>query len=99
MISIDENKINATKIVKSSKYFQYAVKHYGVTRSVCKTAFVILHDTTPSLLRTLCTKMTIGHVIPTDNRGKHSNRMTISDETKVAIKEHFFGVLKSPTVS
>jgi len=43
--------------------------------------------------------MTIGHVIPTDNRGKHSNRMTISDEAKVAIKEHFFGVLKSPTVS
>jgi len=99
MISIDRNKINATKIVKSSKYFQYAVKHYGVTQSVCKSAFVILHDTTPSLVRTLCTKMTIGHIIPTDNRGKHSNRMTIPDETKDAIKEHFFSILKSPNVS
>ncbi|XP_060841995.1 uncharacterized protein LOC132922469 [Rhopalosiphum padi] len=98
MISIDRNKINATKIVKSSKYFQYAVKHYGVTQSVCKSAFVILHDTTPSLVRTLCTKMTIGHIIPTDNRGKHSNRMTIPDETKDAIKEHFFSILKSPNI-
>jgi len=99
MISIDENKINATKIIKSSKYFQYAVKHYGVTRSVCKSAFVTLHDTTPSLVRTLCMKMTIGHIIPTDNRGKHDNRLTIPDETKVAIKDHFFSILKSPNVS
>lgn len=99
MISIDENKINATKIIKSSKYFQYAVKHYGVNRSVCKSAFVTLHDTTLSLVRTLCMKMTIGHIIPTDNRGKHNNRLTIPDETKVAIKEHFFSILKSPNVS
>lgn len=99
MISINRNKINATKIIKSSKYFQYAVKHYGVNQSVCKTAFVILHDTTPSLVRTLCMKMTIGHNTPTDNRGRHNNRSTIPDETKVAIKEHFFSILKSPNVS
>jgi len=99
MISINEKKINATKIIKSSKYFQYAVKHYGVTRSVCKSAFVTLHDTTLSMVRTLCMKMTIGHTIPTDDRGKHNNRLTISDETKDAIKEHFFSILKSPNVS
>jgi len=99
MISINEDKKNATKIIKSSKYFQYAVKHYGVTRTVCKSAFVTLHDTTPSLVRTLCMKMTVGHILPTDNRGKHNNRLTISDETKVVIKEHFFSILKSPNVS
>jgi len=99
MISINEDKKNATKIIKSSKYFQYAVKHYGVTRSVCKSAFVTLHDTTPSLVRTLCMKMAIGHIIPTDDRGKHNNRLTIPDETKVAIKDHFFSILKSPNVS
>jgi len=99
MISINENKINATKIIKSSKYFQYAVKYYGVNQSVCKSAFVILHDTTPALVRTLCMKMTVGHITPVDGRGKHNNRLTVSDETKTAIKEHFFSILKSPNVS
>ncbi|XP_016665046.1 uncharacterized protein LOC100168562 [Acyrthosiphon pisum] len=98
MISINRNKINATKIIKSSKYFQYAVKHYGVNQSVCKSAFVILHDTTPALVRTLCMKMTVGHNTPVDGRGKHNNRSTISDETKVAIKDHFFSILKSPNI-
>ncbi|XP_060864746.1 uncharacterized protein LOC132940952 isoform X2 [Metopolophium dirhodum] len=98
MISIDRNKINATKIIKSSKCFQYAVKHHGVNQTVCKSAFVILHDTTPSLVRTLCVKMTVGHNTPVDGRGKHSNRLAISDETQVAIKEHFFSILKSPNI-
>ncbi|XP_060861477.1 uncharacterized protein LOC132938575 [Metopolophium dirhodum] len=98
MISINESKINATKIIKSSKYFQYTVKYYGVNQSVCKSAFVILHDTTPALVRTLCMKMAVGHITPVDGRGKHSNRLTVSDETKNAIKEHFFSILKSPDI-
>jgi len=44
-------------------------------------------------------KMTVGHNTPVDGRGKHSNRLTISDQTQVAIKEHFFSILRSPDVS
>lgn len=98
MISIDENKINATKIVKSSKYFQYTVKEYGVARSVCKVAFVTLHDTTLSLVRTLCNKMTLGHLIPTDKRGKHKNHPAISKQTQHLIKKHFFDTMASADV-
>ncbi|CAI6367475.1 unnamed protein product [Macrosiphum euphorbiae] len=98
MISINRNKINATKIVKSSKCFQYAFKHNGVNQSVCKSAFVILHDTTPTVVRTLCMKMKLGHNTPVDGRGKHSNRLTISDQTQVAIKEHLFSILRSPNM-
>lgn len=99
MISIGEEKKHLGKVVKSAKAFQYAVKEYGVLRYVCKTAFILLHDTTLSLVRTLCKKMATNHLIPSDNRGRHENRHTISVKTQEQIKVHFFETLHSPDVS
>lgn len=99
MISIGAEKKRLGKVIKSSKAFQYAVKEYGVLRYVCKTAFVLLHGTTLSLVRTLCKKMATNHLIPLDNRGRHENRHTITKETQEQIKIHFFETLHSPDVS
>lgn len=99
MISINEERINCSKMSKSSKYFHYTVKEYGVSRSVCKKAFLILHDTTPALLRTLCNQLSTNHLIPVDKRGRHHKRATIPEETKELIKSHFFQTMDSPDVS
>lgn len=98
MISINEDKKNDPTISKSSKYFQYTVKEYGIPRTVCKSAFVSMHDTTPSLVRTLCLKMNQDHLIPTDKRGRQDQQATISDEKKESIKTHFFKTLESPNI-
>jgi hypothetical protein len=99
MISIGAEKKRCGKVIKSSKAFQYAVKEYGVLRYVCKTAFVLLHGTTLSLVRTLCKKMATNHLIPLDNRGRHENRPTITKEIQEQIKIHFFETLHSPNVN
>lgn len=99
MISINEERISCKNMTKSAKYFQYTVKDYGVLRSVCKTAFLILHDTTPALLRTLCNQLSTNHLVPVDKRGRHTKRATIPEETKELIKSHFFQTMDSPSVS
>lgn len=98
MISINEEKKNDPKITKSSKYFQYTVREYGVSRIVCKTAFIAIHDTTQSLVRTLCKKMSQNYLVPTDKRGRHE-QTTIPEEMKESIKTHFFKTIDSPNVS
>lgn len=99
MISINETQKSLKKSAKSSKYYEYTVKEYGIHRSVCKSAFIILHDTTPAMVRSLCEKMSINCLIPTDQRGKHVNQPTISEHTKKMIKSHFCDTLQSPDVS
>lgn len=97
MISINEEEINSSSRVKSSKYFKYTVKEYGVSRSVCKTAFIELHDTTPAFVRTICIKMSKNHLLPTDDRGKHRKGENV--ELKSLIEKHLLEILESPDVS
>lgn len=99
MISINEEKKSCPLAMKSSKYFEYTVKEYGISRSVCKNAFITLHDTTPALVRTLCLKMSANCLIPTDERGKHKNDPFINKEMENLIKQHMLEILESPAVS
>lgn len=96
MISINEKKRNSGL---KSKCFQYSVKEYGVVRSVCKTAFIVLHGVTKSVVRNLTEKMISNHLVPTDKRGKHEKHLTIPLPVKELIKTHLFETLESPTVS
>lgn len=97
MISINEEKKNSSLRMKSSKYFEYTVKEYGVSRSVCKTAFIELHDTTPAFVRTICIKMSKKHLLPLDERGKHRKGENV--KLKDSIEKHLLEILESPYVS
>lgn len=99
LISINESRMCSSKKTKSTKYFEYTVKEYGISRFVCKTAFIALHGTTLSFVRTLHTKMVEGCLIPTDNRGKQQQRVISMLNTKALIKDHLFSILESPNVS
>lgn len=79
--------------------FDYTVKEYGISRSVCRNAFIILHDTTPGLVRSLCNKISTNYVIPSVNRRLNVKYSTIPQETRELIKSHFHDVFKSPNVS
>lgn len=96
MISIDEKK---KKSGVNSRVFQYSVKEYGILRSVCKIAFISLHNTTQSMVRNLCYKMIANQLIPIDKRGKHKKQQTIPEPAKELIKTHLFDTLNSPDVS
>jgi len=96
MISIKVERLHCKKAFSNN--FIYTVKEYGILRNVCKKAFIYLYDTTPTIVRTLCGKLTTNILIPTDNRGKHENNLTISEQTKDLIKVHFFNTLESPTI-
>lgn len=98
MISITKEMKSCTKS-KSFFLFQYSVKEYGITRYVCKSAFISLHDTTHAHVRTLCKKMSENNLIPKDKRGRHEKQPTITEEMKELVKVHFFQVLDTPTVS
>lgn len=99
MISINNEKKSCTKPSKSYFQFQYTVKEYGITRYVCKSAFMSLHDTTHAHVRTLCKKMSENNLIPKDKRGRHENQPTISEKMKEQVKLHFFQIMETPTVS
>lgn len=99
MISMNEEKKMSKPTLKSSKFFQYSVKEYGISRSVCKNAFISLHNTTLAMVRTLCLKMRANFLIPTDKRGKHEKQPAISERMRFTIKEHLLQILESPDVS
>ncbi|XP_050543999.1 uncharacterized protein LOC126907037 [Daktulosphaira vitifoliae] len=99
LISMNEQKkLNYYDKGKSSKFFQYRVKEFGIFRDVCKNAFVILHGTTMALVRNLCQKIKAKYLFPNDERGRHDNHLTISNEKKEKIKVHFFSILESPSI-
>ncbi|VVC40918.1 Hypothetical protein CINCED_3A006661 [Cinara cedri] len=97
MISISKEKKSCTK-PKSNFQFNYTVKEYGITRYVCKSAFMSLHDTTHAHVRTLCKKMSENNLIPKDKRGRHEKQPTISEDMKEQVKSHFFKILETPTI-
>lgn len=99
MISIKDGKHSNGTVLKFSKMFEYTVKEYGVSRLVCKTAFVILHDSSMSMIRTLCNKMCAKFLIPTDERGKHNNKHALPEDMQELIRIHFLSILESPAVS
>lgn len=101
MISISEDKRFRPGSVKtSSRLFRYGVRRRGEMSFVCKTAFIDLHDTTVTVVRTLCAKMMNKSVlIPSDNRGRHQSHYFIPEPTQELIETHFYAVLESTSVS
>lgn len=99
MISINEKKQNCSNLIKtSSKLYNYGVKKYGVLEHVCKQAFIELHDTTTTVVRTLCNKMLAKQLIPLDKRGKHGKKPTLPEQIVELIEAHLYATLESPTV-
>lgn len=96
LININEKK---QKSGVKSKFFEYSVKEYGVLRSVCKIAFISIHNITQATVRTLCEKMIDNHLVPTDKRGKHENHHSLPESIKELIRMHLINTLESPDVS
>lgn len=99
MISINKEAKSRTKPSKSYFQFHYTVKEYGITRYVCKSAFMTLHETTHAHVRTLCKKMSENNLIPKDKRGRHEKQPTISENMKQQVKVHFYQTMESSNVS
>lgn len=98
MITVDHrNPIRKKKCAKPRPCFEYVVKEYGVSRSVCKTAFIRLHGASLSMVRRTCDQAL--EILPLDRRSKNGKKTTVPKETQKLIKSHLFSVLESPTVS
>lgn len=99
MISKNTGTKSRSKPSKSFFQFHYTVKEYGITRYVCKSAFMSLHEATHAQIRTLCKKMSDNNLIPKDKRGRHEKQQTISENMKQQMKSHFYQTLESSNVS